>query len=46
MPNKDCIIKIIEDSNTYKSEYLYSGNLNFSLNFPIETLGYYESENV
>lgn len=46
MPNKDCIIKIIEDDNTYKSEVLYSGDLNFNLNYPIETLGYYESENV
>ena len=46
MPHKDCIIKVIEDDNTYKSEYLYSGNLNFSLNYPIETLGYYESESV
>lgn len=46
MPNTDCIVKIIEYGDTYKSEYLYSGNLNFNLNHPIETLGYYESESV
>lgn len=43
---QDRIVKIIEDDNTYKDEELYSGNLNFNLDHPIETLGYYESENV
>ena len=46
IPNEDQIIKISEIEDGYKTDYLYSGNLNFNLNYPIETLGYYESENV
>jgi hypothetical protein len=42
----DRIIKIIENNNKYEAIELYSGNLNFNLDYPIETLGYYESENV
>jgi hypothetical protein len=42
----DSIIKIIGDGKSYTYAELYTGNLNFNSEYPIETLGYYESEKV
>ena len=38
------IFKLNKETNTLEGEIKYSGNLNFSLDNPIETLPYYESE--
>lgn len=35
-----------EADSTFSSTLLYSGNLNFNINYPIETLGIYENENI
>lgn len=41
---RDCIYKFWFDNNTLKGESLYAGNLGFSIEHPIETLGMYENE--
>lgn len=41
---KDFIYALKLDGNTLVGEIKYKGNLNFSLDHPIETLPYYESE--
>lgn len=45
-PFEDIIIKVTENQGKYNATNLYKGNLNFNLDYPIEALGYYESENV
>jgi hypothetical protein len=44
--DKDRIYKIIYANNTWLLELLYEGNINFDVKNPIETLGYYESEDI
>jgi hypothetical protein len=44
-PN-DYIYRIRKADNEYEVKVLYSGNINLDLNFPIETLGIYENENI
>lgn len=42
----DNIYRIEINENTLNKELLFSGNLNFDTNYPIETLGVYENENI
>lgn len=44
--NTDYIYKIWEENNNLVGAILYSGNLNFKLECPIETLSYYENNKV
>lgn len=43
---QDFIYRLYYDGTTVHISKLYQGNLNFSLEHPIEALGYYESEEV
>lgn len=44
--NKDYIYRISADNNTYTAKLLYKGDLGFSTEKSIETLYYYESEDI
>lgn len=44
--DKDQICSITKTSAGYKPTIIYKGDLNFNVDYPIETLGYYESKNV
>ena len=43
---KDYIYRIEIKDNSLSEETLFSGDLNFDTNYPIETLGVYENENI
>jgi hypothetical protein len=44
--DKDTIYKLWFKGDTLKSTILYSGNLEFSVEYPIETLTFYENNNI
>lgn len=41
---KDFILKVFYENETLKVDLLFSGNLNFSAEHPLETMPYYENE--
>lgn len=43
---EDKIYRITKENGAFKATVLYSGDLNFSTDYPIETLGSYENENI
>lgn len=44
--NEDCIVKFAYDGNDLKKALLYKGNLNFKLDKPIETLTFFENDDI
>ena len=44
--DKDYIYRVVIEGNTYKYICLYSGNLNFNVNNPIECITSYEADNI
>ena len=44
--NTDCILRLFISNNKLYCEVLYFGKLNFDLNHPIETLTYFENEDI
>lgn len=43
---KDKIFKATITDNTYQVDCLYEGNLGFDIDYPIETLPYYENDRI
>ena len=42
----DCILRLFYNNNELRCEVLYFGNLNFNVEHPIETLPYFENDNI